>query len=73
MERFIGTVKVHTLAQKNNQWPPTGEFHRCLHWVVTLLSPTKQYCEAGEGPCAELHKSSLHLTGPPRKGDDLET
>ena len=34
MERFIGTKKIHVLAQENNQWPPTGEFHRCLHWVV---------------------------------------
>ena len=50
MERFIGTVKVHTLAQKNNQWPPTGEFHRCLHWVVTGWRPALGLSEAGEGP-----------------------
>ena len=61
------------ISEELLQWPPPGDFHRCLHWVVTLLSPTKQFCEAGEGPCAELHQSSLHLTGPPRKGDDLET
>ena len=66
MERLIGTVKVHTLAQKNNQWPPTGEFHRCLHWVVTLFSPTKPFARRGMGPCAELQLPSLHLPAPTR-------
>ena len=50
MERLIGTVKVHTLAQKNNQWPPTGEFHRCLHWVVKLFSDTKLLRGGGGAP-----------------------
>ena len=70
---FVAGNKSEHERNTDSNLTPSGNFHRRLHWVVTLLSPTKQFCEAGEGPCAELHQSSLHLTGPPRKGDDLET
>ena len=40
------------ISEELLQWPPPGDFHRCLHWVVRGSRPTLVFARRGRGPFA---------------------
>ena len=58
---------MYTGTKKKNQWPPTGEFHRCLHWVVKLFSDTKLLRGGGGAPVPSFKNQVYTYTQPAEK------
>ena len=64
------------MQQKNwmQKIPPSGNFHRRLHWVVRGFCPISGLCEAGEGPlCRAVLVSVLHLWKRGCRNSDLSS